>query len=194
MKAKLSLVLISLALGVSLLPGAENAAPPKSFMALGRFQVLFPSDQVFKDVYGSSLNSFGLELRRNIGSLFAVWAEAAFLSQKGSLTFTGEETRLSLIPLEAGLLVRLKEGTWTPYAGVGAGIFILKEESDVLGKSTSNSLGFCLLAGIDFDLASLIFIDARVKYQVCKTGTTDPGVSDVDLGGLVVSGGIGIRF
>jgi hypothetical protein len=197
MKTKSILILIALMLSVpALTAGVENpnGAATGSFAALGRFNLLLPGDQVYREVYGKSLTHFGLELRRSLGPRLSLWTEASFLSKTGALTFTKEETKLSVIPLEAGVIFRLTPGKWTPYAGAGLGIFILKEESEALGSSSTSPIGFCLLAGISGDIGTSFFIDVRAKYQVYKAETSDPSLESVNVGGLVLSAGIGIRF
>lgn len=197
MKTKSILILIALMLSVpALTAGAENpnGAAAGSFAALGRFNLLLPGDQVYREVYGKSLTHFGLELRRNLGPRLSLWAEASFLSKTGALTFTKEETKLSVIPVEAGVMARLTRGQWAPYAGAGVGIFLLKEESEALGSSSSSPFGFCLLAGICGELGTSIFMDVRVKYQVYKAQSTDPSLESINVGGLVLSAGLGFRF
>jgi opacity protein-like surface antigen len=197
MKMKSILVLIALTLSAPALPaGADDSNGPVSgsFAALGRFNLLLPGDQVYREVYGKSLMQFGLELRRALGPRLSLWAEASYLSKTGALTFTKEETKLSVIPLEAGLTARLTQGKWAPYAGAGVGIFLLKEESEALGSSSTSPFGFCLLAGISGDIGTSVFVDFRAKYQVYMAEPTDPSLDKVNVGGLVLSGGVGFRF
>jgi hypothetical protein len=56
---------------------------------LARAGIFMPTDATFKSVYGSSLTTFGAELRLNLGSAIALWAEGGLLKKTGATILVG---------------------------------------------------------------------------------------------------------
>jgi len=168
--------------------GAGNAE------VLLRFSLLRPSEEAFRDIYGTP-PVLGVELdlgRRTVGG----WLEAGWLKRSGKLTLTGEETRLTVVPIEAGLRVRLGKGRWVPYLGIGAGYYKFKERN-VLGNVTDSGFGPVGVGGLRFARGHLIF-DVKAKYTSCRIepNTAPDGVDSIraDIGGLALSLGLGLAL
>ncbi len=157
-----------------------------------RGSLFMPSEQWFKDIYGSSLTVLGGELRfggKNIG----VWIEGGYLSKDGKLSLTEEATKLQLLAAEGGLMYRycLMDGKICPYVGAGAGFYMYKEESDALGEAKQNKVGFCGMAGIGLQLLAPLLIDLKVKFSSC---TMQPDYYEFNVGGISLSAGLGFKF
>ena len=95
------------------------------------------------------------------------------------MTYTKEETKLKIIPVELGARYLIKVGNGCslfPYIGAGAGYYMYKEEN-VIGTVDEKKIGFFAEGGLRFYLMSSFFIDAKVKNVFLK-------VDDLQLGGF----------
>ncbi len=145
--------------------------------------------QEFKDVYDNP-TVLGGELRFG-GENLGAWLEGGYLSKTGELTLTKEKTKVRIFSVEGGLIYRFMTGKVCPYAGAGAGYYMYKEESDALGEAKQNKVGFCGVLGVGFQLLHPLLIDLKVKYNSCKMKPAD---NDINIGGITLSAGVGIRF
>ena len=78
-----------------------------------------PKDSVFKNIYGGGL-MYGGGIAFGLTQRIDGWIEGGYFSKTGSLTYTKEETKLTLIPIGAGLRYRILPGNISPYVGAGA--------------------------------------------------------------------------
>ncbi len=149
-----------------------------------------PSNQDFKDIYGGGF-MYGGEAALGIPGNFDFFLAAAFLSQTGELTFSGEETEINLIPIRAGVkyLVHLTESV-DFYLGGGISYY-LYEEINPIGEVSDSGLGYMGTAGINVFLSENFFIDVFGSYSTCKV---QPSEFEVDIGGLDAGCGFGFRF
>jgi opacity protein-like surface antigen len=125
------------------------------------------------------------------GQRFAFWAEGSYRHRTGQLSYTAESTEVTISTAETGVIYRAGAGRITPYAGVGLGYYFFKEDSDALGTSSANTIGFCATAGVSVAVSRFVVLDARVKYN---TSTMHPADVDIDVGGVAGGVGLGIRF
>lgn len=93
-------------------------------------------------------------------------------------------------------------GAWKPYVGAGVNYtFFLNENA---GQFTDidydDAFGFALQAGVDYEIAEGVYLNADVKYIFLETDwtlETTPGNrigGSVDINPLIVGVGIGYRF
>ena len=175
---------------------ADPTGAPMLLATAGQF---IASDSTFKDVYGNG-PVFGGELRIPIGPggrRLAVFVDGSYRTRTGSLTYTGESTKASVVAGEGGLLFRLRQGTLAPYLGVGGGYYSLSEESGALGSASKGGAGFVAVGGFTWAVSTHFVIDGRVKYSSAKLqpAAQSPDVTfKVDVGGITAGGGIGIAF
>jgi opacity protein-like surface antigen len=157
---------------------------------LVRYGLFMASEKGFKDIYGNSATVLGGEFRFG-GENLGAWLEGGYLSKSGELILTQEETKVRIVAIEGGVLYRFMTGKICPYAGAGVGYYMYKEESDALGEAKQNKVGFCGVAGMGFQLLHPLLIDLKVKYSSCKM---KPAYYDINIGGITLSAGVGIRF
>jgi opacity protein-like surface antigen len=158
-------------------------------MMLARAGVFLATDSAYKDIYGDT-PVYGLELRIGKEKL-AGWLEGSYRSDTGASSFTKEETKVSVIGLEAGALYRFMTGAFSPYVGAGAGYYSFKESNSFIGQASKGGMGFCVLGGASYLAGSLIVLDCRIKYSSCRMKPAD---FDINIGGLTISLGIGFRI
>jgi opacity protein-like surface antigen len=177
-------------------PAASGAASeasasdiPSFSMVLLRAGVFLASDSAYKDVYGTG-PVFGLELRLGKKALVG-WLEATFRSASGKSTFTKEDTKATVIGAEGGALYRFLTGKLSAYAGAGLGYYMLKETNSFIGEASGGGIGFCAVGGATYAVTPSIVVDARIKFS---SGKMKPADFDINVGGLTLGLGVGIRI
>lgn len=164
----------------------------KSFsMFLARAGYFVAADSAYTDVYKNGL-IYGGEVRLG-GEKIAGWLEFSYRAETGALTFTKEETKVSVMAVEAGALYRFKlEGSKIhPYAGAGIGYFMFKETNQAIGEAKKNGIGFCALGGATYFLGESFAVDARIKFDFCKMTPAD---FNIQIGGFTIGIGFGYRW
>jgi opacity protein-like surface antigen len=161
----------------------------KKFTVLVRLGYFSPTEQIFKDVYGSSF-SYGGEVRATLWKGISIFFGVSVLSNKGKMTLLEEETKLTIVPIELGVLYKFSIKTINPYIGAGLGYHILSEES-FLGKVTDNKLGFFGQAGVAINMMKAFVIDLNAKYNFCNA---KPGEIEENIGGISIGLGVGYSF
>jgi len=154
-----------------------------------RGHFLMPSDDAFDQIYGGAA-AYGLEVAYRVASRLDVWAGGSRIAEKGLLTFSREETEVSVVPLSVGVRYHLRERTVSPHAALGAGYFLF-EESNVLGDVSDSGLGLLVNAGAFVRLHRRVFLDLRVGYSYCKL---KPAELEINVGGVELGGGLALRF
>jgi len=170
-------------------PKVKTAKGDTFSMFLARVGYFLSSDSQAKDIYKDGM-VFGGEIRFG-GKSLGGWIEGNYRSATGKLSFTQEETKMSVMAAEAGLLYRFAMDNLNPYLGGGAGMYMFNEKSDALGEAKKSSFGFCVLGGVTYFLGSSLAIDARIKWSTCSMKPAD---YDINVGGITVGAGLGIRF
>ena len=158
-------------------------------MFLGRIGFFSASDSAYSDIYGNGV-VFGGELRVG-GEKLAGWLEGSYRARTGQLSYTKEETKVSILAVEGGALYRFMTGRISPYAGVGLGFYIFDENNTMIGEAKQSKIGFCGLAGVSMIVGGSFVLDARVKFSTC---TMKPADLDINVGGITLGIGAGFRF
>lgn len=168
--------------------GSLAAMEPFSMFLL-RAGFFLAGDSAFGEVYSNG-PVFGGELRIGKGKIVG-WLEGTYRAHTGAMTFTGEETKMSVMAVEVGALYRFKSGPMTPYAGLGLGYHMFTETNEIRGEAKKSAVGLCALAGVTMSFGKSLVLDGRVKYSMC---TMTPADFKIDVGGLTLGLGAGIRF
>jgi opacity protein-like surface antigen len=149
-----------------------------------------PTDADFKSIYGSGM-TYGGELSFSLSKSLEIWVGASYFSKKGKTTYTQEETKLSLIPVSAGLKWRIGAGkVVSPYLAAGVE-YVLYKESAVIGNVSAGGVGFVGKGGLLFQVANFFGIDAQVAYSYCSMKPAD---FKFNVGGLELGAGIVFIF
>jgi opacity protein-like surface antigen len=148
-----------------------------------------PSEQAFKDIYiGGAI--YGGEIGFRVAGPFGLWIDGMYFQGKGELTYTKEETKLTLIPIGAGVRVDFMTGGLAPYGGAGLRYYMYKE-TNVIGTAEANGAGLVGFAGVKLRVAKGFFFDLRAAYSYCKLTPAD---FTVNVGGLELGGGLLFEF
>ncbi|MFC2158586.1 outer membrane beta-barrel protein [Acidobacteriota bacterium] len=149
----------------------------------------YPSDSWFQDIYGGGIK-LGGELAFKVWDRLDLWIDGGFLSRKGELTFTKEETKLRIIPVGGGLRYRLTSGTFNLYMGAGVTYFMFHEEN-VIGTVDSGGVGFTGKVGALIKVTRGLIFDIFVNYL---NGKMTPADFTINVGGIEAGLGIGFEF
>jgi hypothetical protein len=142
------------------------------------------------DVYNLVNLTFCLDVGFRFSKSLEVFLHADYLSAKGNLTITDEETTITLIPIEAGARYLMGKSSFRPYLGAGAGFYLINEENPI-GTIDESGIGFFIEAGLKYLLGKGIFVDAKLKYVILSIKPED---TSVNLGGPAVLLGFGFSF
>jgi opacity protein-like surface antigen len=193
----LCVLMLAVSVGLSGQPPLEEGKPAPAAKVkkdtvsglILRYGIFSASDQDFKDIYDGSATVFGGELRLG-GEKLGGWLEAGYLKKDGKLSYTGEPTTVKILSVEGGPMYRFLVGKICPYAGIGAGYYKY-QESNVIGDVSKGGFGFCGMAGVGLQLLKPLLIDLKLKYSSCSMTPAD---FDIQIGGLSVGFGLGIKF
>jgi len=148
-----------------------------------------PSEQSFKDIYGSGLG-FGGELNFGLWKSVALWIVGNYYSKDGSLPVTKEATTLSLFALGGGPKFRLSQARVSPYLGIGPVVYFYKEENPI-GMAEGTGIGFIGQFGFSVQIVGGLILDASLNYTYCKV---QPQNIKANVGGLQLGLSIGYAF
>ena len=168
---------------VGLMAGLISVAASASIGLQGTY--FSPSDKDFKSIYGGGWK-YGAEIAFNLFKGLDLWLDGGYYAKTGKLSFSEEETKLTLIPIGAGLRYRFLTGKIEPYIGAGAR-YNLFNESNEIGNMSGNGIGFVGKAGLALYLAKGFGIDVHVAYSSCKMKPAD---FEFDVGGIELGAGI----
>ena len=138
--------LLILLLGIGLVQAKPTSANHNKFsIALGAGVRNFSGDT--DDVYNLVNLTFCLDIGFRFARSFEVFLHTDFLTAKGNLTITDEETTITIIPIEAGGRFLMGKSNLCPYLGAGLGFYLINEENPI-GTIDESSLGFFAEAGL----------------------------------------------
>jgi hypothetical protein len=192
-----------LAAAAALLSSAPAGAGEVSLTLDGGWHVLTNSANSAKAVFDGTAGgpTVGFAGQFGIGESFFVRAGARFFQRDGERVFVagpgqpvfrlGHPLKLRLIPAYGLVGFRFLQGaSLRPYVGVGGGVTVYHEESDVAGEifeSTATKPAGYGVAGLDYG-RGVIRIGGEVMYSMVPNTIGFGGVSQVygedDIGGL----------
>ena len=186
------IISIVLFLSVSESSGEENKPETPNMrnhhikIGVGYFS---PSEKSFKDIYGEGVTFRG-EINIQIRKFIALWLVGNYYSKKGSLPFTKESTRMTLIPIGGGIKLTLKQNVASPYLGLGPVLYIY-EEKNPIGTADGRGTGIIGEIGCYFRIIGRLLLDASVTYSYCEV---KPHKIKANLGGIQAGIGLGYEF
>jgi hypothetical protein len=121
----------------------------------GHFQ---PREKTLRDAYESGL-IYGLGLNVGVWEFAELWIAEKYF-HKRFIDEAGEERRINLIPLEAGLKFRLNRGKVNPYLGFGA-TYCLYKEVFLTEEIKDRKIGYIGLAGVFFKIKGGLVFDIQ---------------------------------
>jgi opacity protein-like surface antigen len=177
----------------------------------GRFSVTLGagikniSEDIYETVFGKNNLIYGIDLAYRVTSLLEIFLHSDYFSTNGESTFTKEDTRLTIFPLELGARIIGGKKNFKPYGGLGAGLYQYKDEMDIEGTTyqiKDNPFGFFIEAGLRYYFSQKFFLNVQGKYLFLKVQPDSPQLTGPDvlyveertLGGFNLLAGLGITF
>lgn len=154
---------------------------------LGYFYPAF--EEAFLDIYGGGL-TYGGDLTVNVWRNLGIWFGVSSFSRAGELTFTQEETQLSLVSFVLGANYTFFTSPVNFYAGLGARLMSYKE-SNVLGEVKDSGFGVEAKVGIYKKILAGFFADLFVGISFCGM---QPADFKINVGGIEAGIGFGYEF
>ena len=145
---------------------------------------------LYTEVYKKYNIAYSIDFGCRLSKSLRLFLHSDYFSADGKLTFTGEDTDLTIIPVELGIRFFMGKTKIFPYIGGGIGYYFYREEN-VIDTVEDKKFGFFCEGGLKFQSTKLLFIDLKFKYTFLKV---DGFEGQVVLGGLGIIGGIGISF
>lgn len=148
-----------------------------------------PRYDVLKDVYKNGV-MYGAELNVGVWNFVELWLAQKNFSKKVIDEATGEDRKVNLVPIEAGLKFRFNKGKINPYLGVGAGYYQYKEITS-LGETKEKEIGFVGQAGCFIKIGGYLVFDVYANFSYCRITTE---TTRFNVGGLHLGVGFGFEY
>ena len=185
-RSLIGLMLIAAVAGPGL--AAAETGPVLALRAGG----FFPADDVFREVYGTSL-SLAADLAVPLAGPLQLWAGAEFLNKTGLLPVSEEESKVRIMPLFAGLRLQFGQKSVRPYLGAAAAYFMFHEENPI-GEADDNALGLIAQAGFQARLGGAVWLDLFAGYRSATVRTDGEDPLEAKLDGFSAGLGLAYRF
>ena len=152
-------------------------------------------DTRFQEVYGANTSlQFGLDLSRTLlyvrGFQVDLSLEARSLMKTGKATLSGEQAKISLIPLTAAGRLLYQTKYIIPFIGAGGDWYHYKEES-AIATTSGWARGYHFQGGLYIVVPGADMLRVKLYYKYTKVTATANEIS-VKLGGPEY--GIGLSF
>ena len=168
----------------------KRARRTKKFVRIvGLGNYFQPRYDVLKDVYKNGIMS-GAELNVGVWNFVELWLAQKSFSKKVIDEATGEDRKVNLVPIEAGLKFRFNKGKINPYLGVGAGYYQYKETTS-LGETKEKEIGYVGQAGCFIKIGGYLVFDVYANYSYCRITTE---TTRFNVGGLHLGVGFGFEY
>ncbi len=154
-----------------------------------RIAYFSPLDSDFRSIYGGGV-MFGGDALFSLSRSLDLWLDIRYFGKTGSLSYTMEETKLTLVPIGVGLRYRILPGKVVPYVGAGAR-YVLYWEKNILGEVRAGGVGFVGKAGLAIALSDHFWLDIQTAYSYCKM---QPADFEFNVGGFEFGAGLVYSF
>jgi len=148
-----------------------------------------PRGTLFKNVYKNGM-MVGAEMNVGIWKFFEIWLAEKNFSKRTIDEASGEERRVNLIPLEAGLKFRLNKGNINPYFGLGTGYYQYREIK-LSEEIREKKIGFIGQAGFFIKIGGYLIFDIYAHFSYCLIPSEG---TKFNVGGLHFGLGFGFEY
>lgn len=151
-------------------------------------------EEVFKEVYGSSLISGYFGISYSIFSRLEMFLAASYMTKKGSFTEFEDEVTLTMIPMYVGARYKFNAiSKFKPYIGAAYTIYSMKEKTATVTTPSNTGTGVSLNGGATMNFSSKFELFFDLKYDLVKL--TIEGLEDsLDFSGLRFTLGVAYKF
>jgi opacity protein-like surface antigen len=187
--------------------GAASSSYAQSNPAPGAFSAGFfagiarPSDEAFRQIYGSLQFPISLQADVRIYGNLHAFSGYEFVTRRGRVLMEGNGSADAGNPLKfrmhtvkAGGLYAVPVRNWTLLAGAGVGFHRYLERWEAAGVSTSgNKAGLIVQAGAQYAMRRRFALAGKVEYSNIPIQAVSEGEIDANLGRLEFALGLVFR-
>jgi len=154
-----------------------------------------PFEKAFRDIYGQGIK-YGFDIGLTIWNNLEFHVEVHYYYKKGKLTYTGEGTRVKILPIGVNLRYVFVKRSVHLYAGGGV-TYNIFEEKNSIGTVDENKFGFSVRTGGYTRIKGLkkimkeFIIDVYISYSYCEMKPAEIGFN---IGGLDLGVAFGFAF
>jgi len=150
-------------------------------------------DSLFKDIYGTGGIMLGAFLALEPIKRLELRGEYNYIRTTGKMTISKEKLNLTLAPILLGVRFKVMDTKMlSPYLGIGAGTYSLREDYPERIKDVSESTGgYHAEIGAYFKLMTKVQVDLNLRYVKASKKSFD---QKVQLGGFRAGIGVGYTF
>lgn len=154
-----------------------------------RYSSFWPSEGVFKEIYGQEY-MFGGTIDIKIWKAINLWFSASQYNKIGNLSLSKRETEITISPIIAGIKFMSAGKSAKSYIAIGIGDYKYKEISP-LGEVDQREQGYIGELGVLVKIIRGLFINIFGSFSYCEVM---PQEIKVDIGGINAGIGLGYEF
>jgi len=139
-----------------------------------------PTDETFKEIYGSGEVVFGINAALNLSSQIEAVVAVDFYNADGETILSVEPASIKNTYLRFGGFYHFGKGGIDPKVGAGMEICFVTENS-VFGKFSDSGIGWFISAGVDFPFGSKFIGSVEFLYSDI---TIEGDLGDQSVGGI----------
>ncbi|MCX5924319.1 MAG: hypothetical protein NTZ68_02760 [Candidatus Dependentiae bacterium] len=131
----------------------------------------FSTNKLFRDIYGAGSGLYGGEITAELGHDIYIWGNGSFFTKKGRSIGECNPTKVTLIPLSAGLKYMHSLRRSDLYLGLGALATHLTTCDDspyVCRKQSKWGFGGIVKSGVFIHVARSFYFDIFADYSFIK--------------------------
>lgn len=166
----------------------------ESFHIDGRVSAFFPSDKLFRKIYGDCLVNYEIEIGKVFCNNYELWANVGWLSKHGKSSPLLDKTRFENTTLSAGgKYIYPINACLQLYLGLGInGSFVHVHNNSHYVKRNVNKEGVGGVAklGLYYELYDNLFLEIFSDYLYQRMHFR----RNIQIGGVKVGGGVGFTF
>lgn len=159
------------------------------------------STDIYGKVYGKNNFTLSADVGFKLWKFFEITLHTSYFSVKGELTYTKEESTLTITPVELGVRFLIGKKKIFPYLGAGGGYYFFNEKN-VIGAITKSQPGLFAEIGLRYYFLKSLFFNLKAKYIYFKVKPDEMDENSEeniypenrDLGGFAIMAGIGFSF
>jgi len=167
-----------------------------------RVAYFYPTSKKVRDIYGSGLPLYQVELSYDLCNRWSGWTSVGYLSKHGHSIGLHDDTRIHFYPIGLGVKHTFELPChFEAYLGGGATYSILhiKDHSSYVKENVrKNNLGGVVKTGILYHVSECFFFDLFFDYSYTKyhfSGTHDNiKRNNLTMSGLQFGAGAGVSF
>lgn len=157
----------------------------------GSAKMFNSADNNYKEIYGKNNILKGFQINLNLSKNIYIWSSYSFGTFTGETFNLKESTKCTRSFINFGGGVKYKILKPLEIFVEGGGVYADFKEESFGATYKGTKMGFILNGGIRIRIIKALFIVLKGGYIIADTSINDV---EVKLGGMIISGGLGLSF